>query len=81
MLKGVLFVEDSTFSIKSVELELSGPIQSEFNFENFHIIQNYKKFKNQNLIERKIIDYTIKEEIFKIIGNAVNYKYQLPNYQ
>ena len=67
LLKGVLFVEDSTFSIKSVELELSGPIQSEFNFENFHIIQNYKQFKNQNLIERKIIDYTIKEEIFKII--------------
>ena len=71
LLKGVLFVEDSTFSIKSVELELSGPIQSEFNFENFHIIQNYKQFKSQNLIERKIIDYTIKEEIFKIIGNAV----------
>jgi hypothetical protein len=71
LLKGVLFIEDSTFSIKSVELELSGPIQSEFNFENFHIIQNYKHFKSQILIERKIIDYTIKEEIFKIIGNAV----------
>jgi hypothetical protein len=71
LLKGVLFIEDTTYSIKSVELELSGPIQSEFKFENFHIIQNYKQFKSQNLIERKIIDYTIKEEIFKIIGNAV----------
>ena len=86
LLKGVLFIEDSTFLLKSVELELSGPIQSEFNFENFHIIQNYKHFKSQILIERKIIDYTIKEEIFKIIGNAVviNSKFQiidkLPDY-
>ena len=86
LLEGVLFIEDSTFLLKSVELELSGPIQSEFNFENFHIIQNYKHFKSQILIERKIIDYTIKEEIFKIIGNAVviNSKFQiidkLPDY-
>jgi hypothetical protein len=86
LLKGVLFIEDTTYSIKSVELELSGPIQSEFKFENFHIIQNYKQFKSQNLIERKIIDYTIKEEIFKIIGNAViiNSEFQiidkLPDY-
>ncbi len=71
LLEGVLFIEDSTFLIKSVELKLSGPIQSEFNIENFHIIQNYQQFENQNIIERKIIDYTIKEEIFKIIGNAV----------
>ena len=71
MLKGVLFIEDSTFSIKSVELELSGPIQSEFNFENFPYYSKLQQFKSQNLIERKIIDYTIKEEIFKIIGNAV----------
>ena len=69
--RGVLFIEDSTFLIKSVELELSGPIQSEFNIENFHIIQNYQQFESQNVIDRKIIDYTIKEEIFKIIGNAV----------
>ena len=71
LLEGVLFIEDSTFLIKSVELELSGPIQSEFNIENFHIIQNYQQFESQNVIDRKIIDYTIKEEIFKIIGNAV----------
>ena len=71
LLEGVLFIEDSSFLIKSVELKLSGPIQSEFNIENFHIIQNYQQFENQNIIERKIIDYTIKEEIFKIIGNAV----------
>jgi hypothetical protein len=71
LLEGVLFIEDSTFLIKSLELELSGPIQSEFNIENFHIIQNYQQFESQNVIDRKIIDYTIKEEIFKIIGNAV----------
>ncbi|MEJ6755084.1 MAG: DUF5686 family protein [Flavobacteriales bacterium] len=71
LLEGVLFIEDSTFLIKSVELELSGPIQSEFNIENFHIIQNYQQFESQNVIDRKIIDYTIKEEIFKIIGNVV----------
>ena len=71
LLEGVLFIEDSTFLIKSVELELSGPIQSEFNIENFHVIQNYQQFESQNVIDRKIIDYTIKEEIFKIIGNAV----------
>ena len=71
LLKGVLFIEDSTFLLKSVELELSGPLQSEFNIKNFHFIQNYEQFKDQNLIKRKIIDYTIKEKIYKILGNSV----------
>ena len=71
LLKGVLFIEDSTFLLKSVELELSGPLQSEFNIKNFHFIQNYEQFNDQNLIKRKIIDYTIKEKIYKILGNSV----------
>mgnify|MGYP007000333537 len=49
LLKGVIFVKDSLFNIESLELELSGPIQSEFKIENFHIIQNYTQLENQNL--------------------------------
>ena len=71
LLKGVLFVQDSTFLLKSVELELSGPLQSEFNIKNFHVIQNYEQYEDQNLIKRKVIDYTIREEIYKILGNSV----------
>ena len=71
LLKGVLFIEDSTFLLKSVELELSGPLQSEFNIKNFHVIQNYEQYEDQNLIKRKVIDYTIREEIYKILGNSV----------
>ena len=71
LLKGVLFVQDSTFLLKSIELELSGPLQSEFNIKNFHVIQNYEQYEDQNLIKRKVIDYTIREEIYKILGNSV----------
>ena len=53
LLKGVLFVQDSTFLLKSIELELSGPLQSEFNIKNFHVIQNYEHLKSQNLIRKK----------------------------
>ena len=67
-------------------MELSGPIQSEFKIENFHIIQNYTQLENQNLLKRKIIDYSVKEDIHKILGNTVAVYSQfkldedLPNY-
>ena len=86
LLKGVIFVKDSLFNIESLELELSGPIQSEFKIENFHIIQNYTQLENQNLLKRKIIDYSVKEDIHKILGNTVAVYSQfkldedLPNY-
>ena len=43
----------------------------EFNIKNFHVIQNYEQYEDQNLIKRKVIDYTIREEIYKILGNSV----------
>ena len=72
LLKGILFIEEDTYFIESLELELSGPIQSDFKIKNFHIIQNYQKKENQQLLKRKIIDYTIKEDIYKILGNTVS---------
>lgn len=86
LLKGILFVKDSSFNIESFELKLSGPIQSEFKIENFHIIQNYQQLGNQNLLKRKIIDYSIKEDIHKILGNTVaiyddfKFKEKVPEY-
>jgi hypothetical protein len=86
LLKGILFVKDSSFNIESFELKLSGPIQSEFKIENFHVIQNYQQLGNQNLLKRKIIDYNIKEDIHKILGNTVaiyddfKFKEKVPEY-
>ena len=86
LLKGILFVKDSSFNIESFELKLSGPIQSEFKIENFHVIQNYQQLGNQNLLKRKIIDYSIKEDIHKILGNTVaiyddfKFKEKVPEY-
>ncbi|MDG1798559.1 MAG: DUF5686 family protein [Flavobacteriales bacterium] len=86
LLNGILFVKDSSFNIESFELKLSGPIQSEFKIENFHVIQNYQQLGNQNLLKRKIIDYSIKEDIHKILGNTVaiyddfKFKEKVPEY-
>ena len=86
LLKGILFIKDSSFNIESFELKLSGPIQSEFKIENFHVIQNYQQLGNQNLLKRKIIDYSIKEDIHKILGNTVaiyddfKFKEKVPEY-
>jgi len=86
LLKGILFVKDRSFNIESFELKLSGPIQSEFKIENFHVIQNYQQLGNQNLLKRKIIDYSIKEDIHKILGNTVaiyddfKFKEKVPEY-
>ena len=65
LLKGILFIKEDTYFIESLELELIGPIQSDFKIKNFHIIQNYQQVENQQLLKRKIIDYTIKEDILK----------------
>ena len=86
LLKGILFIKGDTYFIESLELELIGPIQSDFKIKNFHIIQNYQQNENQQLLKRKIIDYTIKEDIYKILGNSVSiyndFKFyqEIPNY-
>ena len=86
LLKGILFIKGDTYFIESLELELSGPIQSDFKIKNFHIIQNYHQKENQQLLKRKIIDYTIKEDIYKILGNSVSiyndfkFNQEIPNY-
>ena len=86
LFKGILFIREDTYQVKSFELEVSGPIQSDFKIENFHIIQNYEQVESQQLLKRKIIDYTIKEDIYKILGNTVSIyndfkiNQKLPNY-
>ena len=68
-----------------MELELSGPIQSEFKIENFHISKLYAIRKSKP-VKKKIIDYSIKEDIHKILGNTVavysqfKFNEDLPNY-
>ena len=71
LLNGILFIEDSSYIIKSFEFEITGPKQSNFKIEKFHIIQNYKWIENQNVMNRKIIDFTIKDKEYKILGNAI----------
>ncbi len=71
LLDGILFIEDSSYNIVSFELEIIGPKQSNFKIERFHIIQNYVLIKDQNVMNRKIIDFTIKDEEYKILGNAI----------
>lgn len=71
LLKGTLFIEDSNYRVNSFEFELNGPKKSEFEIQNFLFIQNYKLVKNVNVLNRKIIDFSIKEDIYKIIGNAI----------
>ena len=82
LLNGILFIEDSSFIIKSFEFEIIGPKQSDFKIEKFHIIQNYKWIDNQNVMNRKVIDFTIKDEVYKILGNAItinqNFKFNEP---
>ena len=71
LLNGILFIEDSSYIIKSFEFEITGPKQSDFKIEKFHVIQNYKWIENQNVMNRKIIDFTIKDQEYKILGNAI----------
>ena len=71
LLNGILFIEDSSYYVKSFEFEITGPKQSDFKIEKFHIIQNYKLAEGQNVMNRKIIDFTIKHKEYKILGNAI----------
>ena len=68
LFKGVLFIEDSTFSLKSIELSISGPMLF---CKNFNLIQDYKRIdSNIYLPNRREINYTIKDGKYQIIGNA-----------
>ena len=46
-----------------------------------HIIQDYKNIEGNPIVNRKIIDFTIKDGDYKIIGNAViiNTNFQIIN--
>jgi hypothetical protein len=68
LFKGILFIEDSTFSIKSFELSINGPMLL---CKNFNLIQDYIQIDtNMYLPARREINYTIKEGKYQIIGNA-----------
>ena len=68
LFKGMLFIEDSSFAIKSFELSINGPLLF---CKDFNLIQDYKKLKDSIYIPiRREINYTIKDGKFQIIGNA-----------
>jgi hypothetical protein len=68
LFKGVLFIEDSSYAIKSFELSISGPMLF---CKDFNLIQDYTKIaENSYLPNRREINYTIKEGKYQIIGNA-----------
>ncbi|MBG15638.1 MAG: hypothetical protein CL853_04725 [Crocinitomicaceae bacterium] len=68
LFKGFLFIEDSTFSLQSIELSISGPMLF---CKNFNLIQDYSKIDNNIYVPtRREINYTIKDGKYQIIGNA-----------
>ncbi len=80
LFKGVLFIEDRTFSIRSFELSINGPLLF---CENFNLIQDYIQIDSNIYVpERREINYTIKEGKYQIIGNArishKNYNINIP---
>jgi hypothetical protein len=76
LFEGLLFIEDETFRIASYELKVSGP---KLNYEEFHLIEDFSMVKPSfNFSKRKVIDYTIKEGKYKVIGNI---KTVLKNHQ
>ena len=54
------------------KLMCRGTKQSLFKIENIHFIQDYVRVLDQNLMNRKIIDFTIKQDVHKILGNAIS---------
>ncbi|MEC8406963.1 MAG: DUF5686 family protein, partial [Bacteroidota bacterium] len=70
LLQGVIFIDDNNHFINSFELAVNGPKQSGFKIENLHLIQDYTLIDNHPIVNRKIIDFTIKDEDYKILGNA-----------
>jgi hypothetical protein len=76
LFEGLLFIEDESFRIASYELKVSGP---KLNYQEFHLIEDFLMIENKfNLSKRKVIDYTIKEGKYKVIGNI---KTVLKNHQ
>jgi hypothetical protein len=68
LFKGILFIEDSSYAIKSFELSISGPMLF---CKDFNLIQDYTKIdENSYLPTRREINYTIKDGKYQIIGNA-----------
>ena len=67
LFEGLLFIEDKNFRIASYELKVQGP---KLNYDEFHLIEDFHIVENKfNLSKRKVIDYTIKEGKYKVIGN------------
>ena len=67
LFEGLLFIEDETYRIVSYEFKVSGP---KLNYDEFHLIEDYHMVENKyNFSKRKVIDYTVKEGKYKVIGN------------
>lgn len=68
LFSGYLFIEDSTYAIKSVDLEINP--KAMFGADAFKIIQNYAFIAGKSLPVRREIIYTIKEGNNHFIGNV-----------
>lgn len=69
LFKGIMFIQDSTFSIKSVDLEINQPVL--FSCKEFKVLQNYELIDNQySLPSRREILYTIKEGKNNYLGGV-----------
>ena len=69
LFRGILFIEDSTFALKSVDLSINPPAM--FGAQDFKILQNYEwQEGHYTLPVRREIIYTIKEGKNHFIGNV-----------
>lgn len=80
LFNGYLFIQDSTFSIKSIDLEINRAAM--FACKDFKILQNYELIDGKYSVPvRREIVYTIKEGKNNFIGNVSvrhkNYKINL----
>ncbi len=69
LFNGILFIQDSTFSIKSIDLEINRDAM--FACKDFKILQNYELIDGKYSVPvRREIVYTIKEGKNNFIGNV-----------
>ncbi|WP_306639738.1 DUF5686 and carboxypeptidase regulatory-like domain-containing protein [Sanyastnella coralliicola] len=70
LFEGILFIEDGTWALRGVDLELN-PRGIEY-CERFRIIQNYERAENGAYVPvRRVIDYSIPDGWQRIIGKVI----------
>ncbi len=69
LFSGLLFIEDSSWAIKAVDLTIKSPL---LNYcKEFRVIQNYKEIENSKYLPvRREFFYTIRDGKYNILGNT-----------